>query len=139
MDSVIDVFISRKIAANEQMNRNPTVLRNAMDQCCKQRVTKYKLHSRYLMLKFSKFSYWRAGKFLLLFIRFCTKFCPIAAASPLRILGFKFHTLWLQFQFHRRFPLLSYDLNTVSLNECSSKKSVLKNLTILREEHLEFE
>ena len=35
MDSVIDVFISWKLATNEQMNRTPAVLRNAIGIVCK--------------------------------------------------------------------------------------------------------
>ena len=34
MDSIVDVFVSWKLAANEQMNRTPTVLRNAIKQSC---------------------------------------------------------------------------------------------------------
>ena len=35
-NSVIDVFVSWKFAANQQMNRTPSVLWNAIDQSCKQ-------------------------------------------------------------------------------------------------------
>ena len=43
-------------------------------------------------------------------------FFLIAVVSPLCILDFSFHIQWLQFLFHQKFPLLSYDLNTVSLS-----------------------
>ena len=32
MNSVIDVFVSRELAANKQLNRTPTILRNAINQ-----------------------------------------------------------------------------------------------------------
>ena len=35
MDSIIDVFVSGKLAANDQMKRTPIVLRNAKDQSYK--------------------------------------------------------------------------------------------------------
>ena len=43
--------------------------------------------------------------------------------SPLSILGVDFHTLWLQLLFHQKFPLLSYNRNTISVNDEDLKSS----------------
>ena len=54
MDSIIDVFVSRKLAANEQMNRTSTVLSNPIIKVASCYFIKNKLHCRYLMSKFSE-------------------------------------------------------------------------------------
>ena len=83
--------------------------------------TKYKLHRRSLMSKFSTF-YTGVQKNVFCFLfDFARIFFLIAVVSPLRILGFKFHTLRLQFLFHQKFPLLNFHLNTVSLNDKDAK------------------
>ena len=46
-----------------------------------------------------------------------------SCGSPLMYFGLNFHTLWLQFLLHEKFPLLSYDMNTVSLNDKDVKSS----------------
>ena len=77
-----------------------------------------KIHHSCLMSKFSEILILACKKkCYLLFIRFCIKFFPIAVFSPLCILGFNFHTLWLQVLLHQKLPLLSYDLKAVSLND----------------------
>ena len=83
------------------------------------------------MLKFSEILILTCRKFYSVFYLILhMKFFPIAVVSPLCILGFNFHTLWLQFLFHQKFPLLSYDLKrcyTVSLNDKDVYKEFAPN------------
>ena len=125
MDSIIDAFVSWKFAANEQLNRTLTVLRNAVDQSCKQLFTKYKLYCRCLISKFPEILILACMQkhFFCFLSDFAWIFFSISVVFPLCILGFNFHVMWLQFLIHQKFPLLSYDLNTNSLNNKDVKSS----------------
>ena len=117
MDSIVDVFVSWKLAANEQMNRTPSFKKCNKTKLLAVTLLK-KIHHSCLMSKFSEILILACKKkCYLLFIRFCIKFFPIAVFSPLCILGFNFHTLWLQVLLHQKLPLLSYDLKAVSLHD----------------------
>ena len=80
-DSVIDVFVSWKFAANQQMNRTPSVLWNAIDQSCKQLL--YQIQAPLSIINVKLFWNFDSDKRKMLFFnQLCTKFFAIAVVSP---------------------------------------------------------